>query len=217
MKQIIPFRKELLFNTKVSEVTSISLEHSLSSVSDDLVCGEFHIFGDYKITEGSINREKFSFKIPFDITMDSKYKLDTIVVDIDNFYYEVVNNDTLKVSIDFYIDGEKEDIVKKEDIVEERKDDVDEIEEDVQDNYSLDNDVDYKKVDNYSLDNDFNIFDKMDSADTYVTYYVYIVKEGDSLDSILDKYQVTRDDLALYNDIDNIKAGMKLIIPSKNG
>ena len=37
MKQIIPFKKELLFKTKVSEITSISLEHNLSLKEADLI------------------------------------------------------------------------------------------------------------------------------------------------------------------------------------
>ena len=92
MKQIIPFKKELLFKTKVSEITSISLEHTLNIKQEDLISGEFHINGDYKMTEGSINREKFDFKIPFDIALDSRYDMNSIVIDIDNFYYEIINN-----------------------------------------------------------------------------------------------------------------------------
>ena len=86
MKQIIPFKKELLFKTKVSEITSISLEHALTLKKDDLISGEFHITGDYKMTEGSINREKFDFKLPFDIALDSRYDISSIIIDIDNFY-----------------------------------------------------------------------------------------------------------------------------------
>ena len=93
MKQIIPFKKELLFKTKVSEITSISLEHTLSLKDDDLISGEFIINGDYKMTEGSINREKFSFTLPFDIALDSRYDAKNIIIDIDNFYYEVINNE----------------------------------------------------------------------------------------------------------------------------
>ena len=104
MKQIIPFQKELLFKTKVSEITSISLEHTLSLTSEDLVSGEFHISGDYKMTDGSINREKFDFTLPFEITLTDKYQEDSLVIDIDNFYYEIVNNESLKVNIDIYIE-----------------------------------------------------------------------------------------------------------------
>ena len=116
MKQIIPFKKELLFKTKVSEITSISLEHTLSLKSDDLISGFFQITGDYKMTEGSINREKFEFKLPFDIALDSRYNLDSIIIDIDNFYYEIINNESLQVNIDVYVEGEKiiEETLKEE-------------------------------------------------------------------------------------------------------
>ena len=67
MKKIVSFKKDLLFKTKVSEITSISLEHKIISTSDDLVSGEFLINGEYKMTEGSINREKYDFNLPFDI------------------------------------------------------------------------------------------------------------------------------------------------------
>ena len=107
MKQIIPFKKELLFKTKVSEITAISLEHNLSLTTDDLVSGEFLITGDYKMTDASINREKFEFKLPFDIALDSRYDTENIIIDIDNFYYEVINNEFLMVNIDVYIEGEK--------------------------------------------------------------------------------------------------------------
>ena len=66
------------------------------------------------MTEASINRENFNFKIPFDIELDSKYIPSTLSIDIDNFYYEVVNNESLQVNIDLYIEGEKE---KEEEIV----------------------------------------------------------------------------------------------------
>ena len=65
-----------------------------------------------------------------------------------------------------------------------------------------------------SLKEEFNLFDKLDNTDTYVTYYVYIVKEEDTLDKILTKYNTTKESISIYNDIENIKPGTKLIIPS---
>ena len=228
MRQIIPFQKELLFKTKVSDITSISLEHDVSSVNNDSIHGEFHVTGDYKMTEGSINRESFSFDIPFEIDLDDDYDMDSIVIDIDNFYYEIVNNESLKVNIDVFVEGEKKEIIEdssividegnkdannrdiEEGIVEEPPEVVidrdDEIEESVQ----------YKKNDNVILDDEFNIFDSMDHSDTYVTYHVYVVKEGDSIDSIMQKYGVEKEDISLYNDLENIKPGTKLIIPNSH-
>ena len=48
----------------------------------------------------------------------------------------------------------------------------------------------------------------------YVTYRVYMVEENDNIDTILTKYNITKDELADYNDIENIKFGDKLIIPT---
>ena len=118
MRQIIPFKKELLFKTKISEITSISLEHTLRLVEDNFVSGEFHISGDYKMTEASINREKFYFTLPFEINLDDDYISDSVSIDIDNFYYEVVNDDSLQVNIDVFVDGEKKKVLDDNSILE---------------------------------------------------------------------------------------------------
>lgn len=52
------------------------------------------------------------------------------------------------------------------------------------------------------------------ASETYQTYSVYVVKEDDSLEKILDSYQVKEEDLREYNDFNEIVSGMKLIIPS---
>ena len=252
MKQIIPFKKELLFKTKVSEVTSISLEHNLSLTTDDLVSGEFIITGDYKMTDASINREKFEFKLPFDIALDSRYDTKNIIIDIDNFYYEVINNEFLMVNIDVYIEGEKieepEFIKKEPELVREQEDIEDEeaptitfippeyketqlikpielpTEEELnQKENILDTNVEYQKSPIIDLDTektiatspreDFNIFENIDNSDSYVTYHVYIVKETDTIDTIMERFNVKKENLELYNDIENINPGAKLIIP----
>lgn len=272
MKQIIPFKKELLFKTKVSEITSISLEHTLSLKNDDLISGEFHITGDYKMTEGSINREAFAFHLPFDIALDSRYDMDSIVIDIDNFYYEIVNNEFLQVNIDVYVEGEKleeevtdkvteiKEVLPEKTIVVEATEKVQEEEELVREKKELEpkkevivsevgdrnmlnqgeildsscsseelkrddeiftNNIEYKAPEVVTLETDnpvgnkeFNIFENIDNSDTYVTYHVYIVKENDTVDTILTKYGVTKEEVLLYNDLENIKPGTKLIIPN---
>ena len=93
MKQIIPFVKDLNFNTRISEITSIALEHNLKLENNDSVVGNFEISGKYKINDISVNEEVFSFDIPFDITLDDKYDASKIKIDIDNFYYEILNDE----------------------------------------------------------------------------------------------------------------------------
>ena len=82
MKKIIPFKKDIIFKTNVSEITSISLEHTLSKTEENSIHGDFTVSGEYKIADESIHTEKFSYDLPFDIHMDEKYDLDNIVIDV---------------------------------------------------------------------------------------------------------------------------------------
>ena len=60
-----------------------------------------------------------------------------------------------------------------------------------------------------------NLFASFETADTYTAYRVYLIKEDDTIDTILKKYNVTKDDLSAYNDLSDIKYGDKIIIPYK--
>ena len=248
MKQIIPFKKNLPFKTKVSEITSISLERELKVDDVGIVSGVFHITGDYKMNEGSINRESFSFDLPFDITLDPRYDTETVTSDIEDFYYDVENEDTLKVNIDLFVEAEylpekeleevrkvpeeltlpdeypedlqiesKEDIEAK-DVIDTFKEEVIEptpviIEKEFMSKIEQQKERD-EVIDMPSLAQD--LFSNLDDTETYTTYYVYIVKEEDTIDKILTKYGVTKEDLEAYNDIANIKPGDKVIVPKTN-
>lgn len=251
MKQIIPFKKDLPFKTKVSDITSISLERKIEILDGGIVTGTFYITGDYKMNEGSINREKFSFDLPFDITLDPRYDVNSVKADIEDFYYDVINEDTLKVNIDLYIeaeylpdtsldnnilteedksDNEMNDVQKEDEPVEEdrnimmesksdsKNDENIEIEKDKEvasekiknDDVTMnDSDIERNDVDDFAND----LFSNLDNTETYTTYYVYIVKEEDTIDKIISLYGVTKEDIENYNDITSIKPGDKVIIP----
>jgi hypothetical protein len=254
MRKIIPFKKEILFKTKLKEVTSISLEHDYK-INDDVITGEFLVSGDYKITSSSINREEFNYKIPFEIAIDSRYDTSTMNLDIENFYYEIINEEILKVNIDVYVEGEykKEEEKGTTSQVEEIGEDKEEIMADVEDRIDEENtqegtvnimalenkktnllDVENSLTDNSpnninitnnnpsinvndnTTNNPINIFDNINMEETYSTYYVYIVKENDTIEDILTKYNITKEELENYNDISSIKPMDKLVIPSHN-
>lgn len=103
MKQIIPFVKDISFNTDISEITSIALEHNLQMENDDSIVGNFTISGKYKINDISVNEEVFEKEILFDITLDDKYDASKVKIDIDNFYYEIINDEYLRVHIDVLV------------------------------------------------------------------------------------------------------------------
>lgn len=233
MKKIIPFKKEMLFNNNVHEITSISLEHDLKEKENNLVSGNFYISGEYKVSDTSTNTETFNFTLPCDINLDNKYILKNLKIDIDDFYYEVINSNILKVNIDVLLDNleEKEEI--KEEIVEEKRvegETVEEIEEEkikltpVQE---LKNDLERESDDKMEIeekercieDEDISSVNSIfgnfsEQKESYKTYKVYIVREGDSIDTILQKYSVSREILEKYNNLNEINLGDKIIIPS---
>ncbi len=242
MKQIVPFKKELPFKTKVSEITSISLERDINVLEDAVITGVFHITGDYKMNEGSINREEFSFDLPFDITLDPRYDIDSVKSDIEDFYYDVINEDTLKVNIDLYIEAEYKEETPL--VVEEEQEEVrttaEEIplenipiqtisgtlekEEKIMENIKEEDVVENTKEEKITSSTTkeerddegitaSDLFSNLDDTETYSTYYVYIVKEEDTIDKILVKYGITKEELESYNDITGIKPGDKVIIP----
>ena len=192
MKEIIPFKKEIIFDKNIDEITSISLEHTLNIKNNDLN-GDFIISGEYKSEESVI---PFNKKIPFNIIVDDIYDTRFATIDIDDFYYEVKNNNTLFISIDVLIDKlEKVELEDVREIIEEEQPEEQRNEEI---NLNIFNDSNFK-------------------TESYVEYNIYILRDGDTIDTILDKYNTTIDKLKEYNDLDDLKLGDKIIIPNNEG
>ena len=232
VKKIVPFNNVLTFNTDVYEITAISLEHDIKK-EVDTISGVFYITGEYKMTAGSLDNEEFKFELPFDIALGNPYNLDTLIVDIDDFRYELLDDNRLKVNIDLYIDGEiKEESEETSDLfteeeLRELKEDTEEVFEPKRTEVTeqidlLDEMLDNKEEpveENISINNEndnINIFNGFNEEEKYVTYHVYPVTENDTLDKILEKYQVTKEELSKYNGSLDIHPGDKLIIPATN-
>lgn len=233
MKKIVPFTKDLMFKTKIGEITSISLDHTLK-LEDNFVSGEFIIFGTYKLLETSELEEKFDYKVPVDITIDSKYETKNCVISIDDFSYEIVNEDTLKVNISVMLDDLdiKLDPIEKIEI-DTRDMDFDIIEEipspiENTKGKNENPDVNNNDINNVNIEINSNVevntkkeknigkelFDNLDSSKEYSIYRVYTMTIDDTIDTILEKFNVTKEVLADYNDLDNLVVGSKIIIPS---
>ena len=52
-----------------------------------------------------------------------------------------------------------------------------------------------------------------ESEETYSTYSVYILREEETINSLIEKYKTTKEELESYNDITNLSIGSKIIIP----
>ena len=193
MKKIIPFSKDIVFNTNIEEINSISLEHNLKLVNDNELTGEFIISGDYKESNNVLNNEPFIYNIPFNIVLDNKYSSDNLKLDIDNFEYDLVSYNTININISISLDGIEE--IKEEPVIEVIDEEPVFKEEPVKEEVT-------------------SVFDNFDDTDeTYVNYNVHIYREKDEINEIIKKYNTSKEELEEYNDLSNITLGSKIIIP----
>ena len=194
MKNIIPFKKDVIFKTDLSEITSISLENTLN-LKNDTISGDFIVSWDYKISDKSTTVEPFELKLPFEIVLDDRFDTDKATIDIDDFYYEIINDKTLSINIDVLVDNLKEkpliDIDDFNDLAPSRHIiDLDES-EDIMTKESLNERcIEEEDIKDY---NEEIVEEKMTSifnnnnldSEVYVTYNVFILRDGDTLDTIM--------------------------------
>lgn len=151
LKSVIPFTKDLDFSTKVSEITSISLEREFE-VKEASIEGNLFVTGEYKSHEVSANVIPFSFKIPFTIEIPDNLEKESITLEISDFAYDNKDENKIEVNIELELSGEikeeKEESDEKEEPIvevdseeilrmmeeerEKREVDVEEIEESVE-------------------------------------------------------------------------------------
>ena len=205
MNKIVSFKKEIEFDN-IYQINSISLEHNLSLKEDNIVKGNFIVSGSYKKTDSSINIDEFNFELPFEISIDSKYETTNITVDINDFYYEIIDGKLLSLNIEVIIDNlEEKEIIMDIDSRSDTKKIID-IEDTLEENNKT-------KEDNRELE---SIFDGLDCNEKYVTYKVHIMNENDTIESILKNYEIKKSSLEDYNNLIDIKIGDKIIIPTND-
>lgn len=218
MKKLVPFKKDINFDTNVALINSISLEHEITKQEEHLIAGKFIINGDYKMTDTSVNLDNFEYELPFNINIDKKYDIDNASVDISDFYYEVVNNRILNVNIELCIDDIEEvleDVMEKEDLLEELKGEEIPVlpEQELQTLPNEDREVEEVITEKRAV-NVKSLFDGLDENEDYTVYKIHIVTENDTIESIVNDYEVTKDALLDYNDLSEVKIGDKIIIPA---
>ena len=315
MRKVISFDKELEFKTMIGEITSISLDQDLSFQDESTVSGELVVSGKYKLTAASRLEDDFLFHLPMEIVLTERLDSKTRNVTIEDFRYEVEDNDILLCHIDLLVEGVEiiDDIesdssdsdirettgssaseivdsshdagikselseeelrpVEATDIVtpiestfstpavsnqreESFMDIVPAISSNASDK-SIDVDVDISVNNNVTDTADTNtnvntntninssaiansssnamietadtkdlkdqdesdgvgsLFSSFkDSDETFATYSVYIFRANDTIEMIMDKYQVTKEELESYNDLSSLTIGSKVIIPT---
>lgn len=231
----IPFTKDILFEKKVSEITSISLEHEIISTDDDLK-GNFIISGDFKSHEVSVNKEAFSYILPFEIELADDIDRDTIEFMIDDFTYEIVDNSSLRVNIDFNVIAsikEKEEVEEplfkdarelfenennEIELIDDRNDTLENLEEKIKNKDTIDKnkEINDKEVENKKITED-TIINSLENTDNdYTTYHIHMVSDGETVETICTMYNSNMTILSEYNNLSDLSVGDKLIIPESN-
>ena len=273
MKKVVPFTKTISFRTMIAEITDIEVNHTLALNENHEVVGNILVDGKYKMTDASQIEEEFHYKLPFTIDIDERYNLDNLEIIISDFYFEIINEEDLKINVEIEMDGIEENKLPKleekknsleevsevldteEDFVRNKEDDIlipveieekkeklevpqdnplhklaEEIKKDIltkdiplvevtkqeakKEIKKETTSVKQEKDNNTSSTNMSSIFSSLASSEeTFSTDYVYMVRETDTIESIIDKYQTTKEELQNYNDLTNVKVGSKLIIP----
>ena len=127
MESIIPFTKDLEFQTKVSEITSISLERDFT-VKECAVTGNLYVTGEYKSHEISANVSPFNYKIPFTIEIPDNIDKESIRLEINDFAYEMLEDTGISVHVELLLSAnEEEKVIEEEPAPKEVELDSDEI------------------------------------------------------------------------------------------
>jgi LysM repeat protein len=217
MNCTIPFKKELEFKTTLGKIVSVSLEHEYT-INEDSLLGNFIVTGEYKTHELSVNNEPFSFEVPFEVSLPEKLNKDTLNMDIDNFTYKVIEPNKMEINIEFTLKGEKKEEEDPLELINDNNERTTEETktEELNDNHSESNLVEEEtkkelRIDDEKQDNILSIASK--SEETFVTYHIHLIKENETIESIMSQYQVSKDTLENYNDLSKFNLGEKLIIP----
>ena len=237
MKKKINIEKRIDFPTMVGEITAISLEKDLKFVSEDEIEGNLILSGKYKLTEASRLEEDFNYKIPISINLMEKLDINTCTIEISNFTYDMQKENIMICTIELLIDGlellEEEnrecdgDIKEIEIPVKEEIDKIVQTKETEKETNEENTTIEEKKeviskekameiADKKIAKPDMNIFNINDDTETYGTLLVYIVKENETINTIITKYKTTVEELEKYNNLKDLTTGTKLIIPLIN-
>ena len=235
MSEAFVVERDFLFKDSIFEITSISVEHD-EDINGSNLEGDFIISGDYRLHEISINKEDFSFKLPFTHEIRSNVNLDTVNLEITDFTYELNNNDELHVHIEYIVSGEQSliEFADEKDLNEFlNKTDAEVVDltedeprfkevskEEILNIPAEDSKKEEKeepkeeiKEDKPSVISTNNIIGSINADETYVKYHVHTVMQNDTLEGILDKYKITLTELKKYNTFEALEVNMKLVIP----
>lgn len=207
MNNIIPFKKSIIFKTKISEITDISLTHDYK-IMDDMIEGEFYLSGQYKMTQASVINEDFYYNIPFSIALGDRIKKETINLKLDDFKYSF-KNDTFTMNVDLNMEYEQEEEERSvEEVIEKDKELKDDEKIEIENQTKI-NGVE-SEIDNTTIN---SLLSNINNTNKFTTYKVHIVRNDDTFESIAAKYNISLGNIKEYNKTETLNVGDKVLVP----
>ena len=233
MKKKVTFDKSMEFPSMIGQISAISLDSALRFVDETSIEGDLIVSGKYKLTEASQLEEDFYYKIPIEITLTENLDIDHSSIEISDFTYETQEN-MLICHIELFINGIE--IIEEKIVEEEREcdgekkmeneieiphknieEEIVKEEKNIKDNVNILDENEGIEESNETDEKDNSLFFNFkDDDDQYGTFIVYIVRQNETINSIIEKYHTTLEEIEQYNDIKDIQNGTKLIIPAHN-
>lgn len=237
MEIIKKINKEIAFDHNISEITSVCMDIDYE-FKESTILGSLNLEGDYVSSEEISINETFNHKIDFNIPLDDRIVADSLKVAIDDFTYDI-DQDKLIINVELKINYENEvseERIEFDKFLDEQEINIDEIVDNIKtdenefDSFDIskeevreekeeineNNDREYIDESKMLEDNLLEITNSIEDDEEYITYHIYIVNENDTLETISNRYHVSIESIKEYNEIENIKSGMKLVIPCEN-
>lgn len=211
MNKKVNIEKTIDFSKSISEITAISLEHDLKFLDSENIEGNLIISGKYKTTLAAEIEEEFNYKMPVEITLTDSIKLDTSKINIDDFSYDVVDGKSLLCNIQLLIEGE---IIEEERTCDGELTDIKNLDLPKIDKKNEEVEVLEVKEETREDNNEDNFLFNIDSSkETYGTFIVYMVRQNETINTIISRYNTSLEEIEKYNDLKDLSIGQKLIIP----
>ncbi len=226
MNKKVKIEKELFFTSMIGEISAISLEKKLEITDHNIIEGNLIVSGKYKATQASQIEEDFHYEIPIEITITERVDPSSTNIEITDFYYEIEGNNSLKCNIELSVEGveileerecdgdpitmkevELPHIEQTEEIIEKDKEKESEVEK-IETN-RLNEPEQEEKTDNY-------LFNVNEENESFGTFIVYIVRQNETINQIIEKYHTSLEEIEKYNNIKEMTVGSKIIIPYIN-
>lgn len=174
MNNVIEFKKDCILKTRIEEITDISLSHDYK-ILEDTIEGYFDVSGEYKLTKASIQKEEFTFTIPFTIGLSSLIDKSSINLTIKDFKYET-EKDVLHLKM--YLNMNYQELVyeEPEPVQKEVEETISEVaEEELITNEELEKDEEETVMENID-----EMLEKIESIETPETFHNELMLDMES-------------------------------------